>query len=51
MKKARDLEATKVDFNSKLNNLNSKVDRFEAQFDAKFAEIMTAIQSKGKKPI
>lgn len=42
-KHAKDLEAKKPNFNFKLNHLNSKVDRFKAQIDAKFAELMTTI--------
>jgi len=41
----------KADFNSKLNHLNFKVDRLEAQFEAEFAELMMAIQSTRKKPM
>jgi len=57
-KQARDLEATKMDFNSKLENLNSKVDKLEAKLDSRFVDIqskfdkiMAFIQSKGKEPM
>lgn len=42
-KQAKDLEATKEDLNSKLDHLNSKVDRLEAQFEAKYVELMAVI--------
>lgn len=45
------MNAAKEDFNSKLDHLNSKVDRIKAQFKVKFAKFMVAIQSTRKKLI